>query len=153
MCTRPYRNDRIINVIRDMFFAGGAASFARRFRYLFPTYEARHREETLEVPIVMVALVATAVSSFFGSFVLCSQPMSAVCDTLRVAPWRSASRRVLGKCIPGRVSGARQHTETHSGESQWCIPSHDGGHLCSSKVSFNLIKGTLVLISLTQHRI
>ncbi|KAN0141246.1 hypothetical protein V8E53_001002 [Lactarius tabidus] len=59
MCTRPYRNDRIINIIRDMFFAGGAASFARRFRYLFPTYEARHREETLEVPIVMVALVAT----------------------------------------------------------------------------------------------
>ncbi|KAN0129043.1 hypothetical protein V8E53_013193 [Lactarius tabidus] len=60
MRTRPYRNDRIINVIRDMFFAGGAASFARRFRYLFPTYEARHGEETLEVPIVMVALVATA---------------------------------------------------------------------------------------------
>ncbi|KAN0137014.1 hypothetical protein V8E53_005011 [Lactarius tabidus] len=43
-----------------MFFTGGAVSFARRFRYLFPTYEARHGEETLEVPIVMVALVATA---------------------------------------------------------------------------------------------
>ena len=62
MRTRPYRNDQIIVVIWDMFFTGGATSFARRFRYLFPTYESRHGVESHEVPIAMVALVATAVS-------------------------------------------------------------------------------------------
>jgi hypothetical protein len=66
MRTRPYRNDRIIMVIRDMFFAGGATSFAQRFQYLFPTYEVSHGEEVREVPVVMVALVATAVCLFFG---------------------------------------------------------------------------------------
>jgi hypothetical protein len=66
MRTQPYRNDRIITVIRDMFFAGGATSFARRFRYLFPTYEGPCGEQTYEVPITMVALVGTAVRSFFG---------------------------------------------------------------------------------------
>jgi hypothetical protein len=65
MCTRPYRNDRIITIIRDMFFTGGASSFARRFRYLFPTFEGPHAEQIYEVPIAMVALVATAVRPFF----------------------------------------------------------------------------------------
>ncbi|KAN0141184.1 hypothetical protein V8E53_000940 [Lactarius tabidus] len=60
MRTRPYRNDRIITIIRDMFFTGGASSFARRFRYLFPTFEGPHAEQIYEVPIAMVALVATA---------------------------------------------------------------------------------------------
>ena len=64
MRTRPYRNDRIINVIRDMFFAGGATSFARRFQFLFPTFEGRNGDEKMEVPIAMVALVATAVTTF-----------------------------------------------------------------------------------------
>ncbi|KAF8262772.1 hypothetical protein EI94DRAFT_1742680, partial [Lactarius quietus] len=59
MCTRPYRNDHIIAVIQDMFFVGGATSFAQRFKYLFPTYQGRRGEE-LEVPTPMVALVATA---------------------------------------------------------------------------------------------
>lgn len=61
MRTRPYRNDRIIAVIRDMYFSGGATSFARKFRYLFPTYETREGDISYEVPIPMVALVATAV--------------------------------------------------------------------------------------------
>jgi hypothetical protein len=70
MRTRPYRNDQIITVIRDMFFVGGATSFARRFRYLFPTYEISHGQEVYEVPIAMVALVATAVGLFFGLYIV-----------------------------------------------------------------------------------
>jgi hypothetical protein len=66
MRSRPYRNDRIITVIRDMFFVGGAASFAHNFQYLFLTYEIADGEIVLEVPIPMVALVTTAVSPFFG---------------------------------------------------------------------------------------
>jgi hypothetical protein len=62
MRSRPYRNDRLIAVIRDMYFSGGAMSFARKFRYLFPTYENREGQVSYEVPIPMVALVATAVS-------------------------------------------------------------------------------------------
>jgi hypothetical protein len=37
-------------------------------------YEARYGEETLEVPIAMVALVATAVSNFLWSFYCAHSP-------------------------------------------------------------------------------
>jgi hypothetical protein len=59
MRTRPYRNARIIEVIRDMFFTGGTSSFVNRFGDAFPEY--RHRDGVLlrEVPIGIVALVAT----------------------------------------------------------------------------------------------
>ncbi|KAI9448875.1 hypothetical protein BJY52DRAFT_1193093 [Lactarius psammicola] len=60
MRSRPYRNHRIITVIRDMFFTGGSTSFARQFQYLFPTYECREGVVNHEVPVPMVALVATA---------------------------------------------------------------------------------------------
>ena len=48
-------------------------SFARRFRYLFPTYEGREGVINYEVPVPMVALVATAVSHrfFFFFFAMC----------------------------------------------------------------------------------
>jgi hypothetical protein len=59
MRSRPYRNDRIITAIRALYFAGGTKSFAKQFHYLFPTYET-HEGEVREVPIHMVALVATA---------------------------------------------------------------------------------------------
>jgi hypothetical protein len=38
MRTRPYRNIRILNVIRDLFFMGGNMSFANRFRSRFPVH-------------------------------------------------------------------------------------------------------------------
>ena len=63
MCSRPYRNDRIISALRNLYFTGGTNSFAQRFMYLFPTYELREGGDLKqEVPIHMVALVATAVS-------------------------------------------------------------------------------------------
>jgi hypothetical protein len=62
MRTRPYRNTRIITVLRDLFFAGGAASFAERHHELFPTYYNGNGAMTRQVPAPMVALVATAVS-------------------------------------------------------------------------------------------
>ncbi|KAN0126122.1 hypothetical protein V8E53_015374 [Lactarius tabidus] len=60
MRSRPYRNECIISAIRDLYFTGGSASFARRFLYLFPTYEYCEGQINHEVPIPMVALVATA---------------------------------------------------------------------------------------------
>ena len=60
--TRPYRNIRIINVIRDMFFTGGTSSFANRFHSHFPIHQRKDGVVSREVPISMVALVATAVS-------------------------------------------------------------------------------------------
>ncbi|KAI9438454.1 hypothetical protein BJY52DRAFT_1195946 [Lactarius psammicola] len=58
--TQPYRNDRIFKVIRDLYFTGGSTSFATRFGYLFPTTEGSDGKTRHEVPIPMVALVATA---------------------------------------------------------------------------------------------
>ena len=63
MRTRPYRNERIISVIRDLYFTGGVASFASQFASLLPTHTSLNGENLREVPIPMVALVATAVRS------------------------------------------------------------------------------------------
>ncbi|KAI9447170.1 hypothetical protein BJY52DRAFT_1193540 [Lactarius psammicola] len=58
--TRPYRNDRIISAIRDLFFTGGKTSFASRFSNLFPVYKGPEGVSIREVPVPMVALVVTA---------------------------------------------------------------------------------------------
>ena len=62
--SRPYRNQRIITVIRDLYFMGGVTSFAHRFDHLFPSHQHYNGMTMREVPIPMVALVATAVSRF-----------------------------------------------------------------------------------------
>jgi hypothetical protein len=67
---RPYRNERIISVIRDLYFSGGTTSFAARFSHCFPTHPGHDGEPRNEVPVAMVALVATAVSE--ALFLLCS---------------------------------------------------------------------------------
>ena len=61
MRSRPYRNDRIISAIRELYFTGGHTSFASRYSYLFPRCDRCDTVARLEVPIPMVALVATAV--------------------------------------------------------------------------------------------
>ena len=61
MRTRPYRNMRIISVIRDLYFTGGSSSFSHRCRRQFPIHEDADGNMVREVPIPMVALVATAV--------------------------------------------------------------------------------------------
>lgn len=65
MRSKPYRNDRIINVIRDLYFTGGAFSFAHKFKYLFECIDGHHEVAVYKVPIPMVALVATAVSYYY----------------------------------------------------------------------------------------
>jgi len=67
MRTRPYRNLRIIKVICEMFFTGGMSSFANRFRDDFPSHLGNDGVEVREVPMAMVALVATAVSVSYTS--------------------------------------------------------------------------------------
>ncbi|KAN0105563.1 hypothetical protein V8E52_010914 [Russula decolorans] len=57
---QPYRNERIISVIRDLYFSGGTTSFAARFSHCFPTHPGHDGEPRNEVPVAMVALVATA---------------------------------------------------------------------------------------------
>ncbi|KAN0125340.1 hypothetical protein V8E53_015597, partial [Lactarius tabidus] len=60
MCSQPYQNKCIISAIWDLYFTGGSTSFARWFLYLFLTYEYCEGQINHEVPIPMVALVATA---------------------------------------------------------------------------------------------
>jgi hypothetical protein len=62
MRTRPYRNIRIINAIRDLFFTGGISSFGNRFRSNFVIHQGKDGVVSREVPIAMVALVSTGVS-------------------------------------------------------------------------------------------
>ncbi|KAN0107248.1 hypothetical protein V8E52_010357 [Russula decolorans] len=57
---QPYRNERIISVICDLYFSGGTTSFAARFSHCFPTHPGHDGEPRNEVPVAMVALVATA---------------------------------------------------------------------------------------------
>ncbi|KAF8266315.1 hypothetical protein EI94DRAFT_1701829 [Lactarius quietus] len=59
MCSWPYQNKHIITVIQDMYFTGGSASFAKKYNYLFPIFEGC-KGEMIKVPVLMVALVATA---------------------------------------------------------------------------------------------
>ena len=79
MCTRSYRNECIITVLRDLIFTGGISSFATRHESRFPRrYDGT--SAIFEVPIAMVALVATGVCSnqtFFlhSMLTLCSFTM------------------------------------------------------------------------------
>ena len=68
MRSRPYRNPWIITAIRNLYFTGGHMSFAHRFRHLFPKEEL-NKVVKYEVPMPMVALVATAVCFRSTSYV------------------------------------------------------------------------------------
>jgi hypothetical protein len=73
MRTRPYRNERIITVLRDLIFSGGASSFATRHEAHFPRQYAGS-SIIFEVPIAMVALFATGVCwnhMFLNSILTC----------------------------------------------------------------------------------
>jgi hypothetical protein len=59
--SKPYRNPRIVKVIQEVFFTGVDA-FATHFNHLFLTHLGPDGEMRRELPIPMVALVATAVS-------------------------------------------------------------------------------------------
>ena len=67
--TRPYRNVWIIHMICVLYFSGGLNSFSVRFCQLFPTGLSDNGHGILEreVPMPMVALVATAVSYFLSN--------------------------------------------------------------------------------------
>ena len=65
MRSRPYRNDRIIRVIRELYFTGGSSSFAARFEHLFRRTQGHGGGITYEVPVPMVALVVTGVRDCF----------------------------------------------------------------------------------------
>ncbi|KAH9172257.1 hypothetical protein EDB89DRAFT_1906257 [Lactarius sanguifluus] len=58
--THPYRNECIIAVIRELFFTGRQKSFSSHFDHLFPVHQRLDRTSSREVPVPMVALVATA---------------------------------------------------------------------------------------------
>src|SRR6267154_469252 len=63
--TKLYRNNRIVTVIRNMFFVGGSLAYAHQYNHRFPKFTGSNGVEVREVPVPMVALVATAVSSTY----------------------------------------------------------------------------------------
>ncbi|KAH9011111.1 hypothetical protein EDB83DRAFT_2530442 [Lactarius deliciosus] len=56
---RPYQNDCIISIIWDLYFTSGSSSLATHFEDQFPTHQGPDGDSNQEVPISMVALVAT----------------------------------------------------------------------------------------------
>ena len=66
MCTQPYCNQQIIQLIWVLYFSGGSNSLSAWFHSHFPTGFAHDGYGIMEreVPIAMVALVATAVSMY-----------------------------------------------------------------------------------------
>ena len=57
--------------MHDLYFVGGNNSFARRFYEQFPVHHNPDGREMREVPIPMVALVATAVSAAYNLPLVC----------------------------------------------------------------------------------
>lgn len=84
MRSKPYWNPWIVDVIQDAFFRG-SSPFSSRFNYLFPTTETLDGVTIPEVPVPMVALVATAVS-----------PCSQMCASLLTR---------VASCMPRSMSG------------------------------------------------
>jgi hypothetical protein len=64
MFSRPYRNNYIITVIRNLYF-NGPDSFVDRFGEHFPLHHKNDGSTSYEVPVPMVALVGTGVSHAF----------------------------------------------------------------------------------------
>ena len=84
--SQPYRNKRIITVIRDLYFSGHPTSFAKKFEDHFPLHRGDDGNASREVPIPMVALVATGVSPYhYYLDQLCLHGLLAVCHSPRVA--------------------------------------------------------------------
>jgi hypothetical protein len=61
MRSKPYRNDRIVVVMKTTFFTGGSSSYAHRYADKFNIFTGTDGVAKREVPKPMVALVATAV--------------------------------------------------------------------------------------------
>src|SRR6266404_2141535 len=89
----PYRNQRIIKVIRELYFMG-YPSFAGQFEARFPVHQGPTGETKQEVPVPMVMLVATALSVFKMLQVMCGANMDyQLYVTLR--EWHSGERQAI----------------------------------------------------------
>jgi len=97
MRTRPYRNGRIITALQELYFTGGALSFATRFDRLFIRQDG-NSPVTRQVPLAMVSLVATAVSYIFH--VITNSMLSWVYFQLYAAlfEWKTGERVPVDFC-------------------------------------------------------
>ena len=59
--SHPYRNQRIIDVLQDVYFSGGQGSFTTHFDWFFPCHCDSQGAIKTEVPEPMVALVVIVV--------------------------------------------------------------------------------------------
>ena len=63
--SKLYRNERIVTVIRDLFFTGGNLSYAHRFDIMFPRFQGPDGVFVCEMPEPMLGLVATGVRAAY----------------------------------------------------------------------------------------
>jgi hypothetical protein len=76
MCSKPYRNDRIVTVLRALFFTGGSSSYAHRYAHKFPVFMSTDGVAMRGVPKPMVALVATAVRVRYQKGIILNKNLS-----------------------------------------------------------------------------
>lgn len=107
--SKPYRNLYIITAIRELFFTGGFSSFAQRHHSRFPTFQGSNGGMAREVPVPMVALVATAVSVVFLLSSLCTNMKYQLYAAIR--EWRT------GRHQPAEFS-ANTYLDVYNGHVQ-----------------------------------
>ena len=98
MHSRPYCNRRIILAIQHLFFtaSGGSPSLATQFDDLFPGTTGDDGLMVPEVPIPMVALVATAVSACFPMHVIMLTEITTIYQLFAsIYDWRTGTQQAM----------------------------------------------------------
>jgi len=105
-----YHNKWIIAVLYKSFFSGGMSSFMTRFDRLFTsTSQDAISPVCCQVPLPMVALVATAVSwksnLFLHPTLICFCFFSVICCSFGVAHRRETTHRIHRDWLHRRIYG------------------------------------------------
>ena len=98
MHSQPYHNHQIILTIQHLFFtaSGGSPSLAMQFDDLFLGTTGDDGLMVPEVPILMVALVATAVSACFPMHVIMLTEITTICQLFAsIYDWHTGTQQAL----------------------------------------------------------
>lgn len=103
----------------------------------FPTHMGDDGASKREVPIPMVALVATAVSAIHLYTPILTS-IIALCRHSWMAFGKASPDGILNKFLPWCLSRPHRYFPPYSRESPWRISSHDVRYICSGKVRLKL---------------
>ena len=128
-------NNQIITVIYDLYFSGFPTTFAEKFKDHFLLHQGDDAKAHCEVPILMVALVATKVSlcPFCSDQYLHSS--LAVCHSLQVAYGCTEAHWVFNGQLSGCLPRPLWHFEAHFWEPWACVSCDDEWYIQAGDVT------------------